>query len=106
MLKNITTQFAPELNPSCIYYLDCLRPPMVCAQCKLKDDPFIDMSVQKALQDQSRAILNGALKSDFHKRLVEYTTADTKYVLPIDVNKVIQETVIEVKKRSKEVISC
>jgi hypothetical protein len=102
MFKSITTQFAPELNPDCIYYLDCLRPPMTCAQCKLKNDTFINMSVERALQEQSRSILNGALKSDFHKIMKECTTAATEYVLPMTTHKVIRQAVIGIKKRALE----
>lgn len=104
-MKSIMTRFAPELNPSCIYFLDCLRPPVVCAQCRLKGDPFIDMSVQRALHNQSRLILNGEIKSDFYKRMKAYTTAKAEYVLPIDVHKVIQKTVIAIKKQGEGVIS-
>jgi len=106
MFKSITSQFAPELNPDCLYYLDCLKPPVLCARCKLKDDPFIDMSVQKALQEQSRLILNGALKSDFYEKLRECTTAGSQYVLPMTIHKIIQKVVIGVKKQAEEVMSC
>jgi hypothetical protein len=102
MFKSITSQFAPELNPDCVYYLDCLRPPVVCAECKLKNDTFIDMSVERALQEQSKAILNGALKSDFYLRVKECTTAATEYVLPMTIHKVIRQAVIGIRKRVME----
>jgi hypothetical protein len=102
MFKRVMAQFAPELNPDCIYYLDCLRPPVVCAECKLKNDTFIDMSVERALQEQSKAILNGALKSDFYKIMKERTTAATEYVLPMTIHKVIRQAVIGIRKRVME----
>jgi hypothetical protein len=108
MFKRVMTQFAPELNPDCIYYLDCLRPPVVCAQCKLKDDTFIDMSVERALQEESKSILNGALKSDFYKIMKERTTAATEYVLPMTIHKIIKQAVIGIRKRvleGEEVVS-
>lgn len=108
-MKTILTKFVPELNPSCLYYLDCLRPPVVCAECKLKNDPFVDMSVQKALQDQSRLVLDGSLKSAFYLRMKDCTTADTEYVLPMATHKIIKKVVHELNKHAlmnKEVISC
>ena len=99
-MKCVLTQFVPELNQDCIYFLDCLRSPVVCAQCKLKEDTFINIGVQRALQEQSRLVLNGAVKSDFYERLKACTTALTENVLPRDTHKHIQRVVAAVHNKS------
>lgn len=82
-MKRILTQIAPKFNTPCVYYVDCLRPPAACAKCKLTNDTFINIGIQKALQVHAKKVADDYLKSDMHIRMIEITTAKSVYTLPL-----------------------